>query len=319
MDLESLLERAGAARRSGEALFFAPSFKHYESPHFDAGRGDGLAAVSATGSTCALGCDHCGGALLDRMEAAVTPGDLVAIARRLAGRGAGGMLVSGGSEPGGSVPLLPYVDAMAEARGLGLEVVVHTGLVTEALAEGLARAGVACAMLDVVGDEHTIRSVCHLDASPGDIERSLLLLESRSVRTVPHVVVGLDHGRIRGEREALDLVSRTGPSAVVIVVLDPIPGTPMQDVEPPAPEEVASIMAAARLAFPRIPVALGCARPPGPHRAATDRYALMAGLDAIAFPADSTVALARSMGLEPRFHRTCCSMAVDLAGPRDRH
>lgn len=314
--LAELLVRARNVRSEAfgqEILFFAPSLKHYESTEFPASTHLDFVPVSVTGPRCQLGCDHCKGVLLESMEQVREPSDLVGLATRLAERGCNGLLVSGGSDLAGHVPLLPFVDAIAEVREtLGLKVVVHTGLVTPDLAEGLARAGVECAMLDVVGDVQTLRTVYHLDENPESIERSLKLLDESGIRTVPHVVCGLAEGRLRGEESALEIIGRCRPSALVLVVLDPLPGTPMQDVEPPPPTGVASIMARARICFPRIPVMLGCARPGGRHRKETDRYALLAGLNGIAFPSEGTVAAAREMGLEPRFARECCSLAIDL-------
>jgi uncharacterized radical SAM superfamily protein len=187
--------------------------------------------------------------------------------------------------------------------------------VTEDLAIGLARAGVECAMLDVVGDAGTIRDVLHLDGGPEMVASSLEILEGNGVRTVPHVVVGLASGRLAGEFEALEIIARGRPSAVVVVVLDPLTGTPMAGLDPPGVLDVASILARARLRFPDVPVMLGCARPGGSHRSETDRYALEAGLNGIAFPAEGTVALARRMGYTPRFSRECCSLVIDALEP----
>jgi uncharacterized radical SAM superfamily protein len=83
----------------------------------------------------------------------------------------------------------------------------------------------------------------------------------------------------------------------------------MAGASPPGLDDVAAIMALARVMLPAVPVMLGCARPPGPYRAGTDRLALEAGLNGIAFPAEGTVSLARGMGLEPVFSRECCSLA----------
>jgi hypothetical protein len=71
-------------------------------------------------------------------------------------------------------------------------------------------------------------------------------------------------------------------------------------------------MARARIRFPQVPVMLGCARPGGRHRRETDRFALLAGLNGIAYPAEGTVAVARELGLTPRFARECCSLVIDL-------
>ena len=53
---------------------------------------------------------------------------------------------------------------------------------------------------------------------------------------------------------------------------------------------------------------LGCARPPGMHRRVTDAYAVMAGLDGIAFPADGAVAVAQAIGRPAEQQHACCSM-----------
>ena len=55
-------------------------------------------------------------------------------------------------------------------------------------------------------------------------------------------------------------------------------------------------------------VLLGCARPPGMHRRVTDAYAVMAGLDGIAFPADGTVAVAHAIGRPAGQEHACCSI-----------
>ncbi|MNC93838.1 hypothetical protein D3C83_105540 [compost metagenome] len=64
----------------------------------------------------------------------------------------------------------------------------------------------------------------------------------------------------------------------------------------------------ARRRLPGHPVLLGCARPAGMHRRVTDAYAVMAGLDGIAFPADGAVAVAQAIGRPAAQQHACCSM-----------
>jgi hypothetical protein len=66
----------------------------------------------------------------------------------------------------------------------------------------------------------------------------------------------------------------------------------------------------ARARLPDIPLLLGCARPPGPVKALIDAYAVMAGLDGIAHPADGIVELAVRLGRRVRVTAACCSIAV---------
>ena len=64
------------------------------------------------------------------------------------------------------------------------------------------------------------------------------IFEESGLEWVPHIVAGLHYGTIRGEYEALDLIGRYNPAALVIVVITPLAGTPMANVTPPSPIEV---------------------------------------------------------------------------------
>jgi uncharacterized radical SAM superfamily protein len=224
-------------------------------------------------------------------------------------RGARGILVSGGSDRRGRVPLLRHVPDLARIRReLGLLVRVHPGLPDEETAAALGEVGVDGAMLDVIGADATIREVYHLDVGVGEYALVLDRLDAHGVPLVPHIILGLHHGRMLGEWAALDLVARHRPKLVVLVVLMPLTGTAMQGVTPPSVEEIGAFFETARAAMPDTPITLGCARPLGRVKAAIDRRAVDAGLDGIAYPAEGIVAYARSRGLAPRFHDACCGV-----------
>ena len=79
----------------------------------------------------------------------------------------------------------------------------------------------------------------------------------------------------------------------------------------------------ARAALPDLPLLLGCARPPGRVKAQIDAYAVMAGLNGIAHPADGIVELATRLQRKVRVTPSCCSialgdevMALDQLAPR---
>jgi len=67
----------------------------------------------------------------------------------------------------------------------------------------------------------------------------------------------------------------------------------------------------ARHKMPKTPIALGCMRPKGPHRAETDVVAVKAGVNAIAFPAEASVELAKSLDYEISFSSQCCSQIYE--------
>ncbi len=75
---------------------------------------------------------------------------------------------------------------------------------------------------------------------------------------------------------------------------------------PPSPEDIARVLAEARLKMPKTPISLGCMRPVGTHRSKTDVYAVEAGVNGIAFPSEQGVKQAESLGLSIVFSPTCC-------------
>ena len=82
-------------------------------------------------------------------------------------------------------------------------------------------AGIDSAMMDVIGAEETIRDVYHLDRPVEDFEATLAALTATSMEVVPHIVIGLHYGRLRGEGRALEIVARHPIHALVLVVVMP--------------------------------------------------------------------------------------------------
>ena len=156
-------------------------------------------------------------------------------------------------------------------------------------------AGVDTAMMDVIGAEETINQVYHLDRPVADFEETLAALCATSMEVVPHIVIGLHYGKILGEANALDIIARHSVHALVLVVIMPFYAKEGTFVTPET-DDVGRIFFEARERLSDKQVLLGCARPPGMHKRITDAYAVMAGLDGIAFPADGMVALADAIG-----------------------
>jgi len=184
---------------------------------------------------------------------------------------------------------------------------VHTGIIGDVTAKALRNAGVDAALIDIIGSNETIRVVYNSDVTVEDYAHSLKTLHDAHLNFVPHVIVGLHHGKLEGEFRALQLIFRYKPSALVIIAFMPIRGTAMALVEPPQPIDVARVTATARLMFPETPIALGCMRPKGKHRAETDVLCLKAGVDAIAFPSEEAIEYAENQEYAVSFISSCCS------------
>jgi uncharacterized radical SAM superfamily protein len=295
-----------------DVYFYAPTIKKYETDEYVNKQYPFFVPVSVTGTKCRLNCDHCRGIILESMYEAREPESLYNLALKLEERGCKGLLVSGGADINGSVPLMPFAPVMARLKcELGFKMAVHTGLVDEEMADALAKACIDSAMVDIIGSDETIREVYHLKASVDDYEKSLKNLVDRSVKVSPHVVVGLHYGRILGEYKALEIISRYSIASLVLVVLNPLRNTPMAEVVPPGIEEMKDIFAAARGLFPSTPILLGCARPGGKYRLQLDKLALDMGINGIAYPAEGVVQYAREKGLNPVFSEYCCSFIFE--------
>lgn len=274
------------------------------------GRKGRYPAVSITGPECRQGCDHCRGNLLRSMRPAVGGEALYALGKRLAKQGQLGLLISGGSDPQGRLPwesVLPAIERLATETDLVLT--AHVGRIDAATARALKAAGVRQALVDVVGSEGTAQRVLHLPDGLAAQGETLAACGDAGLEVVPHIIMGLDHGQLIGEYDALEMVAQLNPQRVVFVVLMPLKGTPLAQAEPPAVEEVARFMAQARLRLPTARHHLGCARPRGRYRAQLDALAVRAGINALAIPSDGALEQARHLGVEVTFQDTCCSLA----------
>jgi uncharacterized radical SAM superfamily protein len=243
-------------------------------------------AISITGSRCDLMCDHCQGKLLETMIPAADPAALFEKCLALEQKGDCG------------------VRAVKEKTRLFVS--VHAGFIREKDAAGLKQAGVDQVLVDVVGNDETLQRIYHVPFGVERIVAGLDALQKAGLPVVPHIVCGLDYGRMRGEQQALDIVARFAIEQVVILSLMGIPGTPVQRVSPPCAEEVAGLIAMARLRMPRTPISLGCARPRGNDR--LDVLAIDAGVSRMALPSDAAIERAQAYGLDIRYRKSCCSV-----------
>lgn len=305
-------ERAAAAAPMGPIRFSTPTFKDYASTELQGCRKNSFPAFSITGGACGLNCDHCQAKILAPMLPANSPEMLDRKVRELiATQGLQGFLLSGGSNRRNEIRYERYYPVVERLKRdhPGLRIAIHTALTDPAGARAMEAAGVDTAMMDVIGAQATIREVYHLNRPVADFEATLAALCETSMEVTPHIVIGLHYGRILGEPAALDIVSRHRVSSLVLVVVMPFYAVPGTFVVPDT-TEVGRIFAEARARLADRNVLLGCARPPGMHKRVTDTYAVLAGLDGIAFPADGAVAVARAIGRPFEQQHACCSIKL---------
>ena len=306
------MQRRSLGNSAGRLNFHTPTFKSYATSEIAGCGKSAWPAVSITGGDCKLQCDHCKAKILEPMIPARTPAELWRVVREQIDGGAQGMLLTGGSNHRNEVEYDAYYPTLRRIKDTFPEfrIAMHTALVDGDIAKRMEDSGIDAAMMDVIGAQDTISQVYHLRRSVDDFERALECLVATRMRVVPHIVLGLHYGRLLGEWNALGIVRRHVPNAVVLVVAMPFYAPLSRPFATPDSAEVGRFFMDARAALPDIPLLLGCARPPGFARMEIDSYAVMAGLNGIAHPADGMVELAARLGREVRVTPACCSIAM---------
>lgn len=310
---DSIIKKLQQAPHSSDLInFYTPSFKAYSSTELSSCGGNAWPAVSITGADCKLQCDHCKAAILEPMIPARTPEDLWRLVNGMVESGTQGMLLTGGSNHQNKVEYDPYYSTIRRIKDEFPEfkIAMHTALVDEDIALSMEQSGIDAAMMDVIGAQKTITEVYHLKRTEDDFERTLEILVNTNMKVVPHIVIGLHYGKLLGEWNALEMLKRHTPDAVVLVVVMPQYAPEKRPFVTPDTDEVGSFFLDSRIALPNTPLLLGCARPSGLAKMKIDAYAVMAGISGIAHPADGAVELAARLEKRVKVTPSCCSIAI---------
>ena len=317
-DLVCAMENEARDVLKRSVTFSTPTFKEYDTPDVKGCGKNSFPAFSITGSACALNCDHCQTKILSPMIPAMDPDTLDRKVRDLIIlQDLQGFLLSGGSNRRNEIKYDRYYPIIEKLKRdfPHLQIAIHSALTNEEAAKRMEAAGVDTVMMDVIGAEETIREVYHLDRPVEDFEATLAALCSTNMQVTPHIVIGLHYGRILGEEYALEMIARYKTHALVLVVIMPFYAKPGMFTTPET-SDVGRIFLKARTMLPDREINLGCARPAGLHKRVTDAYAVMAGFDGIAFPAEGASALARAVNRPFQQQHSCCSVKLTPDGRR---
>ncbi len=311
-----MLKRNDRTRRAGQTswdrfgrtiTFYVPGMFRYDDI---AGK---YQAVSITGGHCVLQCDHCQGKLLQSMIWATTAEALVRQCTTLHEKGNYGILLSGGCDESGGLPWRKFIPAIWEVKQkTGLYISLHSGILDDQTALDLKAAGVDQVLVDVIGDDETLQRIYHVSFGISRIVDTLEALVRAGLDVVPHVVCGLHFGNVKGEKNAIDILSQFPVRQAVIVSMMKIPGTPSMRFNRPTAEAVADLVTYMRFAMPESEISLGCARERGNRKMET--LAIDAGVNRMALPSEEAIAHAQMHGLEIEFQPTCCSVPKNFKG-----
>jgi len=303
---------ATANQRNPLINFYTPTFKTYSSSELASCGKSAWPAVSITGGDCKLQCDHCKAKILEPMIPARTPEALWRVVNGVIEEGAQGMLITGGSNHRNEVEYDEYYPVIRRIKDEFPEfkIAMHTALVDANIALSMEQSGIDAAMMDVIGAQETITQVYHLKRKVEDFEETLQYLVKTNMKVVPHIVLGLHYGSMLGEWNALEMLKRHTPDAVVLVVVMPQYAPEKRPFQVLNPDEAGAFFLDAREALPETPLLLGCARPAGIAKMKIDSYAVMAGMSGIAHPAEGVVELAARIERRVKVTPACCSIAV---------
>lgn len=268
-------------------------------------------SVSVTGKACSMNCSHCGGRYLEHMV------DLTDVPAEMSRRNPASILLSGGCDGSGSVPIrsalnriLPYCK---REDGSNREIIAHTGIVDEEAAKALSEVA-SVVSFDFVLDEVAIKEAFHGTWTKEDYVRAFRYLRNSGAEVVPHILAGIRKGQMATEYEAVDFLLGEGISRLIFIVFIPTPGTAWENLLPPPPEEVGRLIASTRVKQPDLEIALGCMRPKGKYREKLDVMAISAGVDAIVIPHPAAISEASQKGLTVVTEEECCGFAWSPAG-----
>lgn len=267
--------------------------------------GRGFHGVSVTGSRCDLQCPHCMGVPLSSMADVSVPGTLTAIARSIAGQGGTGLLLSGGCDSQGCVPLAQYCDEIsAIKKTTQLLINAHVGYadpddLSRLVDAGIDSFSVNFPLSDRFGEEYLqVGNALERYRITVDTLRTL-----GSRRVVPHILTGL--ATKEEEMAGLQFLADEGTDRLVIIAFTPLSGTPLEASRPTNEERIVWFVEHAREHLPDARIVLGCMRPRG-YVAAETRL-MRDTVDGIVLPAP---AAERALEGEIKIERFegCCAI-----------
>lgn len=265
-------------------------------------------SISVTGKNCALNCKHCEHQYLEHMIPAETPEKLLDVCLKLDKDGANGILISGGCNSNGKVPLEKFYNILKKIKKeTNLLINVHTGLVDEADANALSDTNIDAVSVDVVGDTDTIREIYGLKKTKEDYFETLLHLADSSIPTIaPHICIGLHNGEIRGEFEALNNIKKINPP---VLIINSRISRNIKKTKEPLTKDVTRILSIARGMFPDTHLVLGCMR--SRKNIEAEFSALEIGVNGIVLPSKRTIGRALENGYSVKKVEMCCGIMND--------
>jgi lipoyl synthase len=296
--------------RKKPLIFAVPGSKVYIGDSWTNTRSSFL-NISITGSSCELQCRHCRGQLLKHMIAAAGSSTLISITEKYMQKSVlKGMLISGGFDSRGILDFSPLAEGMEEIkkRYPQLTIYVHAGFLDGRQALMLKQTGVDAVLVNLINSQKAIEEVYNLKGRTyRDYLDSIKVLKEHDLKVAPHIIAGLEKGKLSGEFRAVEDAVRLGADSIVFAVLKKAsPGIDFPASAIPD-EAIIRLVGHARRLSADIGLSFGCARPPARDRHLLEIGLIKAGIDSIAFPSEKTVRYAVENKIAHTFVEKCCA------------
>jgi len=224
--------------------------------------GDKFPAISITDYSCDLMCDFCRGKYLRGMVSVRRPEELYNVAREIWEKGGIGLLVSGGFDKYGKLPVKPYLGVLERIKkDFELIISIHPGFLELEMIKELKKCKVDVIDYEFAFDP-TLLKYMHLNLEPNNVVKHFReCLKVGFGQVVPHILLGLNGHISEWNYRALEVLSPFDISLIVLLVFIPTRGTPLEFSDPPPVREIVNYVNWASNALQRTEIALGCMRP----------------------------------------------------------
>jgi len=223
------------------------------------------------------------------------------------------ILLSGGCDLTGAVPLLHGLRQVAKiARkeaesGRRFSLNVHPGVASPKVAREIGELA-SVVSFDMVLDDETIKEAFHGMWTGRDYVDTFRNLRKGKATVVPHILIGLKRGELKGELDVVDFLLDEGVKRLIFIIFIPTSGTQWESASPPTVDDVAKVLAWTRAKAPELEISIGCMRPAGKYRREVDSMAVRCGVDRIVMPHPEALKTAASLGLTVVRKEECCAI-----------
>ena len=316
-------------------IFSVPGSKVYINRHYK-NTPNSFINISLTGGKCQLMCSHCKALLLKDMvdindfpqfkssnksviksenknKEEIKTNRLKDIINHFGQGTVKGILVSGGFDRYGRLPLdLKVIEEIKELKYLvkeKIKIFIHLGFVNDEEIKLIKGSCIDGALVNIFSDRHAIEEVYNLKGfAPQDFYTNLKKIKNSGIKVAPHLILGLGSmADIRGEFVSIDEIAKTGADCLVFAIEKKLSKSHRPGYSEVYAKDIIKLFEYAKTIMPDVPLALGCARPPGPAYEELEIELVKRGVDAIAFPSERTVDFAIENGIDFKFTEQCCA------------